>query len=89
MAQTANRVHITGFSIAPLVVRRSPACSAATMGVEEAASNCLEEGCSIDAVGDLLTDLKAESKALSQKHQARTPSLTAATAAAADDDDDD
>lgn len=47
--------------------------AAAVMGIEEAAANCLDEGCSIDAVGDLLNDLKAESKALSERHQVLAP----------------
>lgn len=40
------------------------------MAVEDAASACLEEGCSVDSVADLLIELKAESKELSKRHQA-------------------
>merc|ERR1719506_1310509 len=62
---------VDGFSIAPRVAMRPVARTAAvTMGIEDSAANCLEEGCSVDALADLLTELKAESKELSKRHQA-------------------
>jgi len=49
-----------GFALAPRPARVSPR-SMVTMGaVEEAAMTCLEDGCSLDTLDDLLKELKAE-----------------------------
>merc|ERR1719473_1306365 len=49
-----------GFLLAPLVARTPPVRFVAPiMGYEEVAAECLEEGCSVDTVHDLLTELKA------------------------------
>ena len=55
----------SAFQIAPLAaMRRAPIV--VTMGLAEEAANCLEEGCSIDAVADLVSDLKNECVVLNQ-----------------------
>jgi hypothetical protein len=54
-----------GFLVGPLAsppghATRTPAIS---MGiVEDAAANCLEEGCSVDTIEDLIAELEAEAK---------------------------
>ena len=50
----------SAFQVAPLALRRVP--MTATMGVAESAEACLEEGCSVDTVDNLIADLKAEYK---------------------------
>jgi hypothetical protein len=50
-----------GLVIAPLGSRVAARASIATMGpVEDAAATCLEDGCSLDTIEDLLKELKAE-----------------------------
>merc|ERR1712060_973713 len=41
----------------------------AVMGVEDVASKCIEEGCPVDLLDDLLDELKAESSALTKRQQ--------------------
>eukprot|EP00310_Coccolithus_braarudii_P019256 CAMPEP_0183348498 /NCGR_PEP_ID=MMETSP0164_2-20130417/12991_1 /TAXON_ID=221442 /ORGANISM="Coccolithus pelagicus ssp braarudi, Strain PLY182g" /LENGTH=135 /DNA_ID=CAMNT_0025520107 /DNA_START=45 /DNA_END=452 /DNA_ORIENTATION=+ len=63
-------------AISGLVLRaplRMPAVARATtpvMAVEDVAKACLDEGCSVDTVDDLITELKEESKALTSRMQA-------------------
>lgn len=63
-------------SVSGLVVSapmRMPAVSRAAtplMAVEDVAKSCLEEGCSIDMVSELIAELKEESKALTNRQQA-------------------
>ena len=45
----------SAFNVAPLAVRRAPV--AVTMGVAEIAADCLEEGCPIDMVAELIAEL--------------------------------
>jgi len=53
-----------GFMMAPLATRSMVRTAAISMGVEEAAASCLEEGCSLDTVDDLIKELKAELKSI-------------------------
>merc|ERR1711933_60386 len=39
------------------------------MNVEDVAAQCIEEGCPVDLLDDLLNELKVESKAMSQRQQ--------------------
>merc|ERR1719174_3074835 len=52
----------SAFNVAPLAVRRAPV--AVTMGVAEIAANCLEEGCPIDMVAELIAELKDQSESM-------------------------
>ena len=54
-----------GFSVAPLATRRAPI--SVVMGIAESAESCLEEGCSVDTVDDLIAELKEESVLLNKK----------------------
>ena len=56
----------SAFMLAPLAARRAPL--AATMGVEDVAATCLEEGCSVDTLSDLMAELKAESKEIAKRN---------------------
>merc|ERR1712083_727112 len=49
-----------------LAMARTPT---AVMGVEDVASKCIEEGCPVDLLDDLLDELKAESSALTKRQQ--------------------
>ena len=50
-----------GFLLAP-AMRSTMRIPAVTMGVEEAAATCLEEGCELTYVEDLIKELKSEIK---------------------------
>ena len=60
-----------GFSVAPLATRRAPI--SVVMGIAESAESCLEEGCSVDTVDSLVSDLKDECVALNQQGLAGSP----------------
>merc|ERR1719337_816746 len=49
-----------GFMLAPLATRTPSRAVAPAMGYQDAAAACLEDGCSLDTVEDLLAELKAE-----------------------------
>ena len=50
-----------GFLVAPLAPTVRARAAPAVMGaIEDAAMNCLEDGCSVDTLNDLLKELKAE-----------------------------
>jgi len=53
-----------GFMITPLATRSMVRTAAISMGVEDAAASCLEDGCSVDTVDDLIKELKAELKSI-------------------------
>ena len=54
-----------GFLLAPFASRPLVRAPAATMmGVEDAAAACLEEGCSVDTVEDLIQELKKEQSSM-------------------------
>merc|ERR1711959_645473 len=48
----------SAFHVAPLAARRAPIT--AVMGIEESATACLEEGCDVNMVADLIDELKEE-----------------------------
>jgi hypothetical protein len=48
-----------GFLLAPLATRTPARAVSPTMGYEDVALNCIEEGCSVDTVEDLIAELKA------------------------------
>merc|ERR1711939_261982 len=53
----------TALVVSPLAVRRAAAARSPMhikMGVEDVAANCLEEGCPIDMLEDLIVELKAK-----------------------------
>mmetsp|Transcript_22010 Transcript_22010/g.42803 ORF Transcript_22010/g.42803 Transcript_22010/m.42803 type:complete len:155 (+) Transcript_22010:273-737(+) len=60
---------VAGYVLAA-VRTTSPPRSVISMGLSESAASCLEEGCSVDMVQDLLEELKAESKELTKRQQA-------------------
>ena len=51
-----------GFMVAPRPARTLTRASVAMGAVEDAAATCLEDGCSVDTLADLLKELKAEAK---------------------------
>jgi hypothetical protein len=50
----------TGFLVAPAAMRPRMALASIAMGIQETAESCLEEGCPIDLVQELITELKAQ-----------------------------
>jgi hypothetical protein len=48
-----------GFLVAPLATRSRARSVTPMMGYAETAENCLEEGCSVDTVEELIADMKA------------------------------
>ena len=63
---------VSSFNVAVLpTARRAP--MAVVMGLAESAADCLEEGCSVDTVDSLVSDLKDECVALNQQGLAGSP----------------
>ena len=69
LALSATLAVVNGFHVAPLGAVR-PRSVSVFMGVAESAANCLEEGCSIDTVSELLAELKTESAGLNKAGEA-------------------
>jgi 6-phosphogluconate dehydrogenase len=58
-----------GFMLAPAVARSAARTALIKMDAAEVAARCLDEGCPIDLVSDLIDELKAESDELSKRQQ--------------------
>ena len=63
---------VSSFNVAVLpAARRAP--MTVVMGLAESAADCLEEGCSVDTVDSLVSDLKSECVVLNQQGLASSP----------------
>ena len=56
----------SGFAVAPLRTYRAPI--SIVMDVEAAVADCIEDGCSVDMVSNLVDELKAESAELTKRN---------------------
>ena len=65
LAGTCNAFLVT----APLRSSAKRVAFSPVMGIEETAAGCLEDGCSLQTVDELLAELKAENAALTKRQQ--------------------